>query len=218
MLSNKYKFLFIHIPKTAGTSIENYFLNMGIGSSIIKSESVAGDLIPGIEEKNGHPFYKNIRYIHLPLKFFDELPDDYFKFAFVRNPWDRCVSEYKWRIKNNFSFPTNNGSKKKMSFKGYIRNVYNLVPSRELAKIHFMPQYDFIENEKTPINFVGRFENLNNDFKIICEKIGINYGTLPELNKTDGSNYQEYFDKDSRDMIFEKYRKDIEFFNYKFGE
>ena len=150
---------------------------------------------------------------------YDNRWKDYFKFAIVRNPWDRLVS--CWTQKFNFeNLKPKYYEKLKLDgtrfvhFKEFIMLLSD--DSKLNSDIHWMPL-----NKLFPVdflNFIGKFENLQEDFNTICDKIGIAQQKLPHKNKTKHKCYTEYYDDETRQIVAEKYANDIKNFGYKFGE
>lgn len=190
MISHRLKFVFIHIPKTAGISIGNHL-----------SRFTDENLSEG----------------HKRLIDYSNFDKNYFKFSFARNPWDRFLSSYFY-FKNygrqlGYDIKTGQLINKFNSFKEFAFNldsIYNCVSSP-----HFKTQLYWIDKN---LNFIGKFENLQEDFNSVCDKIGISHQQLPHTNKTKHKHYTEYYDDETRQIVAEKYAKDIEYFGYKFGK
>ena len=143
--------------------------------------------------------------------------ENYFKFAFVRNPWDRFASCYFYLKAGGMNEAYDVRDRKIFldqhdSFEDFILNTnFN----RLFAQQHFKPQSYYLDKE---IDFIGRFENLQEDFNIVCDKIGVPQQHIPHKNKSDHKHYTEYYTNRTRGIVEEKYKKDIEYFGYKFGE
>jgi hypothetical protein len=235
MLCHKYKCIYIHIPKTAGKSIQHVFAKqLGLGSK------KGSDLLLGM---NDNPALGPPELSHLKISEYvqfghlsQEQFDSYFKFAFVRNPWDRMVSEYKFR-----------GYPRKTDFKTYLLN-HLPKPSWTDRYIHTIPQYDFLfdDSGNLLVDYLGKFERLKKDFDEVCRRIGISQVTLPHKNissralkfpwtlkgaarilinmasikrkKNIFNHYTEYYDDESRELVADLYKQDIETFGYEFGK
>ena len=140
---------------------------------------------------------------------------DYFIFCFVRNPWDRILSGYmQARKPHNLKNP-------------YRKYIYELSRNHSLDNFlkivdnRFWKDYDqsrYYLNNGNLINFVGRFENLSSDLRRVCDKLNIEYKKFPHKNKSQHKHYTEYYDDETRQMVAEKYSKDIEYFGYEFGD
>ena len=197
MIIHKNKCVFVHIPKTAGTSICSFFISNGA------------------YQHDGHYYQTHETIKELEITNSDEM-DKYFIFSFVRNPFERLVSYYNSKINTKY-FP------KEISFKEMCRKIYKnerkRIRDRNFLR-HTRGCYDYLKNEngEININFVGKFENLQNDFRIICNKIGIPYQKVPHKNKTNHKHYTKYYDEETKQIVAEKYAKDIEYFGYEFGE
>ena len=207
MYSHKNKSIFIHIPKTAGWTLHNILKRY----ADFHSAGHVGNFTRRVQQ---------ISERHYPSKLLKEkYLDSYFKFCFVRNPYDLLVSSYKWWKREPKS-----GRKRKlyleildMSFKEFILKRAEFINEVNTKKLG---QHFWITNtDGNPlVDFIGKFENLQKDFNIICDKIGIPHQLLPHHNKTKHKCYTEYYDDETREIVAEKYAKDIEYFGYEFGE
>ncbi len=202
MLSHHHKCLFIHIPKTAGQSIEHMFLN----SLSLSWEERA----PLLLKYNPDPSKGPERLAHLTADEYvncgyisPELFSRYFKFTFVRNPWDRLVSEYKYRGYDN-----------QFSLDDFIR--YHL-PKAGMSDNyrHLIPQSHFFSKDHN-VDFIGRFENLQDDFTVVAEKLGLETSLLPHVNASRNhlQAYQDCYTDFSRKWVADMYQEDISRFNY----
>lgn len=187
------KVIFIHIPKTAGISL---------------IRAVYGDVDFGGHRDYG--FYNQI--------FFNDF-NSYFTFSFVRNPWDRLYSAYKFLEKGGANVHDENAFDMYLSqysnFKDFVMNGL----SEELISeiIHFKLQSDFIcdTNDNILVDFVGRFESLNDDRIELEKKINTNI----ELDHYNMNKKKKYTDIYTNEMILKVkhfYRRDINIFGYEF--
>ncbi len=190
-----YRCIFIHIPKCAGQSIrKTLFENLQPGHINVYT-------------------YQQI----FPRQKYNE----YFKFSFVRNPWDRLVSAYffmksggahkkdrDWADQNLVTFP---------DFSTFVLEGLHL-PSIQTWP-HFRPQVEFLkgQNGKIELDFIGRFENIQDDFNYIRERLGASRELLYiNKTKTKRAPYLTYYTDEMREIAAELYKEDIEVFNYQF--
>ena len=193
MINHEHKFVFIHIPKTGGSSIEYLFMPETIG-------------------KEGMCIHYAGK--HSQLK--DKRVTDYFTFSFVRNPFDRILSHYTFFIKKSHI----SGHDTRGSFPEFVK-YYCSSKRTGWQRNDFLPQFNYlsIDGETCDIDFVGKFENFQEDFNIVCDEIGMPRHQLPHYNSSDNhKHYTEYYDDETREIVAEKYAKDIEYFGYEFGD
>jgi len=237
MISHAHRCVFVHVPKTAGQSIEHVFLDL-LGLSWRQRA-------PLLLRYNARPELGPPRLAHLRAADYvrcGHLSESqfagYFKFSFVRNPWDRAVSFYKYI-----------GRPAECSFK---RFALERLPNALWRSMYWFvrPQAEFLYDEGgLVVDFVGRFENLQSDFREVCSRLGLPESRLPVVNRSDGTQqklmatgqdllkavdpssrafgnfrgrpisrfgrFEDYYDDEAWQAIAELYRSDVDAFGYR---
>lgn len=145
---------------------------------------------------------------------------EYFKFAFVRNPWDRVVSAYEYLREEGINESDRRWSEEVLAqFDGFKEFVAGwLAETGGYGQIHFMPQYEFIclNGTEPRVDHIGRFEQIEEDFDTICRQLGIE-ASLSNKNKSDRrADYRKYYDRKTRRIVSNAYSEDIDLFGYRF--
>lgn len=204
MLSISNRFLFIHIPKTGGNSIQN-ILRCYSEDRIIK-ETVAHDGIERFEVQGAYTKHKHADLATYNKVLPEEIYAQLYKFCVVRNPWSRSISSFfsphRWIM---------TGRPPVWSRDMFLRNLEDLRPCADFIKIGGKAQ---------DLNNIIRFEKLSEELPNTLRHCGINAGAhpLPHANRSRAKNYRSYFerDKELKRIVGEKYQEDIEHFGYKF--
>lgn len=187
--------IFIHVPKCAGMSVQK--------------------ILYGVTEPIGHMSAIN-------YQLFDSYKfDNYFKFTFVRNPWDRFLSAYYFLKKGGISQADAVFSARYLqphdSFGAFVRSLENeRVRSRVLDWIHFRPQYLFLADcsMSVTMDFIGRVENFEQDLNQVMLQMKKSPAKIEMVNRTQHPNRQDIYGKTERGIVRELYARDIELFNY----
>lgn len=231
MIIPEHKALFIHIPKTAGQSVEDYFLQqLGRARAADNSDYL-------LEENKALIGPKRLAHLtaqeYVTLGYLEqEQYDSCFRFSFVRNPWARLVSLYKFR---GFSSVT--------SFANFVENYLPYYLEHEYW--FFRPQTDFIYDETNQLccDFVGHMENLQQDFEIVLKQLSLPQGKLEHKNvsvakwfsrktahlywkhpgllfqagsEAPKESYQDYYTPSLIALVHRIYERDIDLLNYQF--
>lgn len=204
MISNKHKTIFVHIPKVAGQSIEVMYLNdLGLtwnqrGVLLLRKKK----LFEKGPKRLAHLTAKQ----YVDLNYIDQKSfNEYFKFSFVRNPFSRTYSYYKYLGYSNVC-----------SFEYFIEFI--LTKGFKQNHFFFLTQtaYLYDSNGKLLVDFVGKFENLKEDIQKVAKNSGLKNQTLPFVNKSKGEmkrglgklkSPKIWFNLSTSNTIFKDYRK-----------
>jgi hypothetical protein len=232
-INHDLKAIYIHLPKNGGLYIEK-ILDEFYGFKTMyfthENHNEFSDLkIEDIEpENNGFINFKNqglIRYHMSSTKFNNALGltndkwESYFKFTFIRNPYDKLVSAYKYINSNNYG-------NKKVTFKQFVDNKDI---SSDYTYFHaFITQYQQLLNlnNEININYFGKFENLNveliNILKLIGVKKILHYGIIEKnisINRSNvDKNYALYYTDEILQKVNNIFDEDFLYFKYKKNE
>ncbi len=197
--------IFIGIPKTASTSIEQY---------ISQHTKPLRGTYRGVLLDTGHASVADYESVGL-------WSPDMFSFSFVRNPWDRLVSAYFFLDAGGCTPEDEILRAKYMAQYGgdFEHFVTEFVASpRRDEIIHLCPQYRFVSRQGcVAVDFIGRFERLDNDFAVVCERMGIPKGQLPRAMTSEHATYIDYYNDHTRRIVEIAYARDIDIFEYCFG-
>ncbi len=209
LISHRRRFIFVHVPKTAGQSVaaafrpyadhpEQYLANRLLGSLAIPLNRC----LPYKYRR----FRKHASAGQLRRQLPSEVYDRYFKFAFVRNPWDRWVSLYHFMRQ----YPSNHHHKLALglTFEDFLTT---------LAWQQKRQQTTFLTdgNGKLIVDYVGRFETLRADFTHICSVL-MPAASLGHIHRSKHRDYRRYYNSRTAELVAEISREDIELFGYDF--
>lgn len=206
--------IFVHIPKNGGTS--------------------AGRSLVGKYTGNHMPI-RSYQMIYSKSDF-----ERFFKFAFSRNPFDRLVSGYRFFVVGAQAATDSPGTNVNRTFRNRMLKPRNaleslhgfsdfehfvtewVTPGNTRLFEHFRPQHRFVcsPDGELQLDFVGRFESLDSDYAHVAERLGVRTDLLHE-NRTLGKKdrgYLDYYTPSTRQIVERIYRRDLELFDYAFGD
>ena len=202
--------IYVSIPKVACTSLK-YAMAEWLGLELSEKQQIhnAAFKFAALSELSRKPY------------------QSYYKFVFVRNPWDRLVSFYSNKIANAHEGPRRKDGipkalhrfgmfRAEMPFEEVVEAVLKIPDSK--ADKHFRSLCTFIPAKRGHllVDFVGKFENLDQDFQQVCRSIGANGGNLPHRKKSNRTAYRKYYETRTAELVRNRYAKDIKLFGYEF--
>ncbi len=190
---DKHRALFIHVPKSAGRSIVRGLFD------VRSVEHAPADWYQLLD----------------PQKF-----DTYFKFTFVRNPWDRAVSAYTYLMQGGSA-----ASEEDQQWSGFVGGFESfddfacqwITPENVMRYALFTPQVEYLKDSfgRIDMDFIGRFETLAADFNTVAERLGVD-ASLPHINSSREQRYQDFYSDGSREAVASAYAEDINRLGYRF--
>ena len=227
---NACKLIFIHVPKTGGTSIRAA-LDAAAGEG---AEWNSGGIWPGLlasprRDELFRVFKRffsmesalNVSHQHLPACLLREFVstqvwETYYKVATVRNPWDYVVSMYHYlrqALQDEKGFLNRDHPdlaylvRRCTTFEDWVR----LMPMFELD----MTSYFADDDGNELVDYVARYESLEEDFARLCDRVGI-IAQLPRLNISSREAYRDYYTAETKALVAHHFSRDIERFDYSF--
>ena len=197
--NHKHRAIFIHVPKNAGTSLRRTLGFEWVGHVPISRYAGENAAATGA----------------------------YFKFAIVRNPWDRLLSSFSYLRRHNegADFPdaiyTDRYLRKFTGFEQFVLALADDGAKRDLLDFtHMLPQSYYLTlpgEGASYMDYVGRFENLNQAYAELSDRFGIE-NTLPKINSGPSKDYRTLYTDRMRDIVAEIYASDIRAFDYTFDQ
>lgn len=181
-------FIFVHIPKAAGTSISEALGIVDPGHYCLKE----------YKSKLGEDF------------------DGFYKFAVVRDPWDRVASSFFYAQRHVAKYPYSS-----VAFVAEYANFSDFVKcwisKGNIEKHYFFKTcYDYVVVEgQVAVDDVVKFEALHEDFICVAESLSIS-SDLPHKNSNGLKDYRELYDEEMRNIVAIAYADDLKAFGYEF--
>lgn len=205
VVNDHYKFVFIHVPKAAGTSVMQALQRLEGNNSRLLAKTkheTLGEFMQNWQERNGGAA--------------DIDPLSYFRFAFVRNPWIRMHSFYSYLVEVRPRPEIDTVS----SFRDFL--LQSLDANSWINGLHSMrPQLDFFRSTdgEFAMDFVGHYEHLYDDLDSVGARLGITLD-IPHLNRSSSSkvDYRERFDDEMVEIVASRFAGDVERFGYVFEQ
>ena len=206
IISHQHRFIFAAVPKT-GTHSVRQALREHMSEADIEQVGLF------VNKRFPYEELAAIRHGHLSLAQVrphvgEEIFDAYFKFAFVRNPFDRFVSYCSFMTRAQGDFDRDP--------QATMRRI--LFELRPMQHVHFQPQYTLLVDDRGELatDFIGRVETMQDSYDALCTKIGIPGRVLDKVNGSRRGDYRQYYDQALIDGVADLYARDLQLFDYGF--
>jgi hypothetical protein len=212
MISAPKRFLFIHVPKTGGNSIfqalreysEDRIITPGPVQDGIERFGTANETYPTILKHSSLSEHQSA----LPPEVFRSL----YKFAVLRNPWERMIS---WFFSPHRQLPREERSAAWYAARGWHRERFIGFIGCKPTTRHYtcLPGAPTLSHD---LDFLMRFEQLDEHFAEVCRRLDIPARPLPKYNRSTREHYSRYYDDELEALVGEQFREEIDFGGYRF--
>lgn len=208
LISDSHQFVFVHIRKAAGTSLRQILQQVSLPKNnhwwykLLSRGGLAVDY-------HNYSFRKHANLIEAERSMPADKFAGYFKFAVVRNPWDRLVSEYEY-IKTQ---PTHSRFKRieAFSFTEFVEFQAKRPAAHQINALR-------LKNGEIGCDYIGKLETLDESLEVIAKFTGLNFEQLPHINKIKRRDYRSYYDDDLVSRVESLWSDDIRNFDYQFDK
>lgn len=214
ILSTEKKFIFIHVPKAAGTSVHGALSHFDIFHGVRRGDAVARErravecgLPPAAAAFSQHSAAKSVIKVLGRVAY-----DAYYAFCFVRNPWDVAVSWFHYRLHN----PQVDGHAQANAagtFDAYVR--YVLAGPEGTRWVGLQHPYVTDEGGALAMTFVGRHESLAEDFAAATGALNLETLPLDHLNQSYHAPWSSLYTPETFDVVARLVARDAALFGYK---
>ena len=207
LISDSHQFIFLRMRKVASTSMRTILRPLCIPRP---ADRLAHIKSRARLEWNYHHYvfraHDNILTARqrMPAELFEK----YFKFVFVRNPWERLVSEYEFLLNR----PQHGRHKRVMALNSFDEFIDMQIPRRDAYQLNMVTD----RKGRLLMDFIGKLENLDADWQTVCQRIGITHQTLPFKKVIARKPYQAYYDEATMQKVAKHWAAEIELFEYEY--
>ena len=194
------KLLFIHLARTGGTSIYRLLQNNFPDAAKIGTRWATA---LAVEKQLGPDTF-----------------DSLWRFAIVRNPWDRLLSHYANYCWENGRFHRKLAREDKLRHSVPTRDDFTEWATKRRRYAMFLPQlFHLCDNQGNMlVQDIGRFEEYERATRTICERLGLNWASLKHLRQVPHEHYSHYYTDETRELVGKQFKADIDYFGYTFQQ
>lgn len=225
MISHKYKCIFIHIPKCAGTSVEYKLEHLDSHNQrggqdhrsirmieqpfLIPKSFSSRENITELLRRGKQKYFSTAKNPKSKYTVTEAQYESYIKFSIVRNPWARVYSWYKNVMRDEIHLK-NRGLTQDTTFNEFLTQFAGKDKLR--TQMFWLKSF----NGSIPMDYIIRFENLQEEIEEIFLRLGLRDTSLPHLLKGAKDDYRKYYDEQTNNIVLNVYKEEIAMFGYRF--